>query len=141
MVDSIYKRMTQEERIEAVAQAIWFKSENAFRRCVDVRLYEQQKEHWVAIAQAALAAAGVEEMVRDAANSGREHEIKRLKAELAEARLERDALWTAIGDAEHAEDCQCFIRANWDGKYDAAWCDCWLAKIYAIDAARAGGGE
>lgn len=58
--------MTHDERIEKMARAIWFKSESAFRRCVDVRLYEQQKDHWDAIAVAALAAAGVEEIIREA---------------------------------------------------------------------------
>jgi hypothetical protein len=55
---------------------------------------------------------------------------------LDRAEAELEALRAAIDDAEHAEDCQCLIRAKGGTKYDAAWCDCWLAKIYAIDAAR-----
>ena len=62
--------------------------------------------------------------------------IEPIEAELAALRAERDALRAAIDDAEHAEDCQCLIRAKGGTKYDAAWCDCWLAKIYAIDATR-----
>jgi hypothetical protein len=61
--------MTHDERIEAMARAIWFYSEHAFS-------YERQKEYWDAIARFALAAAGVE----------------KLEAELAEARRDVERL-------------------------------------------------
>jgi hypothetical protein len=103
--------MTHDERIEAMARAIWSKSEHAFR-------YEQQKEYWDAIARAALAAAGVEEM----------------ESELAEARRERDefrsALLAIFAVAEQ------YDTPDWNVVSDCAW----LATA-AIDAARAGGGH
>jgi len=74
--------------------------------------------------------------VNGEAHADRCAQSRRLKLELAEARRDAETLRAAIDDAEHAEDCQCLIRAKGGTKYDAAWCDCWLAKIYAIDAAR-----
>jgi hypothetical protein len=51
--------MTHNERIEAVARAIHYISDRTLP-------YETEHKHWDLIAEAALAAAGVEEIIREA---------------------------------------------------------------------------
>jgi hypothetical protein len=63
--------MTHDERIEAMARVIdWF---------VDADL---SREEWAQVAEAALAAAGVEEMVREAADKGYEEGFQCLEYDM-----------------------------------------------------------
>lgn len=79
--------------------------------------------------------------IKDHAIKGRDRDLKQLDTELREARAEIERLREWADKEDHAADCDTNRRVWSHSLNEYTWpkpCDCWKARIAAIDGAREG---